>query len=371
MNDYISTTQQTVQWFKQRNDMDELEMSPPYQRNPVWLYPQKSYLIDTILRGFPIPEIYMQEVISADGASRHILVDGQQRIRACLEFLAGEFELSGKESPEWEDMGYEDLSPEDKKKILGYKFVVRTLPEMSDDRIREIFSRLNRNTVALNQQELRHAMYWGEFIQLVDKISDMDFWVESNLFTPNDFRRMLDREYVSELVVGVLHGPQNKKQTLDTWYETYETDFPRSKEVQDIFYSVTGEISQVLPELGRSRWSKKSDFYSLFLVLAKKRETFPLPREARKQLHQLLVMFGEAIDNYDVDIDTDLQPGPATVDPLLPDNFRNTVRRYALAVQRAASDIANRRIRQQMIEVVLDPVWSTAEHQNEIPVSVE
>src|SRR5688572_27252954 len=120
MNDFMSTTQQTVQWFKQRADHGELEISPPFQRNPVWVHPQKSYLIDTILRGYPIPEIYLRESISEDGKSLHTLVDGQQRIRACLEFLEGQFEILGKDSPQWADMTFEELSGEDKKKILGY-----------------------------------------------------------------------------------------------------------------------------------------------------------------------------------------------------------------------------------------------------------
>jgi uncharacterized protein with ParB-like and HNH nuclease domain len=59
-------------------------MKPPFQRNPVWIHPQKSYLIDSILNGFPIPEIYMQEFVDEGGNERHVIIDGQQRIISIL-----------------------------------------------------------------------------------------------------------------------------------------------------------------------------------------------------------------------------------------------------------------------------------------------
>src|SRR5688572_6830703 len=89
--EFQNTTHRTVSWFKRYNDEDSLEMKPPFQRNPVWTNAQKSYLIDTILHGYPVPELYMQEVVDEDGAETQVIVDGQQRVRACLEFLEGRY----------------------------------------------------------------------------------------------------------------------------------------------------------------------------------------------------------------------------------------------------------------------------------------
>jgi uncharacterized protein with ParB-like and HNH nuclease domain len=93
MSKFLNTTNRTVVWFKKANDGGDLEMTPPFQRNPVWTHPQKSYLVDSILNGFPIPEIYMQEFVDEGGNERHIVIDGQQRIRACLEFVEGRYEI--------------------------------------------------------------------------------------------------------------------------------------------------------------------------------------------------------------------------------------------------------------------------------------
>src|SRR5437588_12971208 len=127
MHRYLNTTHRSVIWFKKAFEANELVISPPFQRNPVWSARQQAALIDTILLEYPIPELYMQDVTDAEGNQRYILVDGQQRIRAVLDYLAGEFELQD-ESPHWADMAFEELSSEGKKKVYEYNFVIRQLP---------------------------------------------------------------------------------------------------------------------------------------------------------------------------------------------------------------------------------------------------
>ncbi|WP_254899612.1 DUF262 domain-containing protein, partial [Salmonella enterica] len=124
-------------------------------------------MIDTILRGYPIPELYIQEFTDADGEDRYVVVDGQQRLRACIEYMANGFPLTGtgKQDVLYDGCYFDKLIPDAKRAIYNYNFVVRKLPDMSNEEIRSVFSRINRNTVALNQQELRHSTYWGAFIR--------------------------------------------------------------------------------------------------------------------------------------------------------------------------------------------------------------
>src|SRR5690348_8232177 len=103
MHKYLNTTHRSVIWFKKAFESGELDIRPPFQRNPVWSERQQSALIDTILLEYPIPELYMQDITDADGNQKFSLVDGQQRIRAVLDFLAGQFELD-EESPRWPGM---------------------------------------------------------------------------------------------------------------------------------------------------------------------------------------------------------------------------------------------------------------------------
>jgi uncharacterized protein with ParB-like and HNH nuclease domain len=93
---YLNTTHRSVVWFKKAFDAGDLEIKPPFQRNPVWSLRQQSALIDTILLEYPIPEIYMQEVTDAEGNQKHLLVDGQQRIRSVLSYLRRRFRAPGR-----------------------------------------------------------------------------------------------------------------------------------------------------------------------------------------------------------------------------------------------------------------------------------
>jgi hypothetical protein len=346
---YLETAHRNIAWFNDRHRGDELEMHPPFQRNPVWTDKQKKYLLDTILRGLPIPELYMQDIVDENGAQQYIVVDGQQRTRACLEFVAGEFPLDPQESPEWGEVYFEELPATEKQKIFRYKFVVRTLPEMPEPQLRGIFKRLNRNVVALNAQELRHATYSGFFINAMQQESDVNpFWGESGIFSTNDIRRMLDVEYISELAVGVLHGPQDKKKKLDDYYQRYETTFEEKDIVRETFQKTTAEISVVLNVRG-TRWRRKSDFYSLFLVMAAHSSVFPLSRDARTRAANDLNAFADRVTEF---LKIDLENADAV------EQWPRNVARYGIAVERAASDLASRRARQEVLEELLAPAFA-------------
>jgi uncharacterized protein with ParB-like and HNH nuclease domain len=82
-----SATTQTIVWFRDRYLEGGLELKPPFQRQPVWSNKQKQYLVESILLGLPIPEIYLQIEIDDDQKLKHYVVDGQQRIRSILQFI--------------------------------------------------------------------------------------------------------------------------------------------------------------------------------------------------------------------------------------------------------------------------------------------
>jgi hypothetical protein len=343
MSKFLNTTTQTIIWFKKTNDTNELQMKPPFQRNPVWTHPQKSYLIDSILNGFPVPEIYMQEYVDETGKEQHIIIDGQQRIRTCLEFVEGKFDIKADESPTWGGMYFDDLSPEDKKKIFGYKFMVRQLPEMSDEDIRGIFQRLNKNVVALNAQELRQATYWGPFIRTMQDIANYGYWSTTGIFTPLNTRRMMDIEYVSEVSIALLHGHQNKKETLDKYYLAYEEEFESREELIEKFQRTIYELEQLLPDIKNTRWRKKSDFYSLFVLFASKHHLLPLSPKSRTNARALLDAFASKVN----------AAVSGVLDLALTDGENNYVRSI-----RASSDVGNRIRRHDALNDLLALVFN-------------
>ncbi|NJM05466.1 DUF262 domain-containing protein [Candidatus Gracilibacteria bacterium] len=345
MSKFLQTTNRTISWFKRTNDNNDLQMKPPFQRNPVWTTPQKRYLIDSILNGFPVPELYMQEFIDDQGNERHVIVDGQQRIRACLEFIEGRFALD-EESPTWANMRFEDLSANDKKTIFSYTFIVRVLPDIPDEEIRGIFQRINKNVVALNAQELRQATYWGPFIKTMQEIANYAYWSSSGIFTPVNIRRMMDVEFISELAIAILHGHQNKKETIDRYYLEYEEEFDSKEELITIFQKTLLEIEQIYPDIKNTRWKKKTDFYSLFTYFATQITYFPLSLGVRQQVRDALDPFAKQVTLF---LSTDSELPRA--------DFSSEIVDYGISV-RASSDIGNRKRRHEALERELGKFFS-------------
>jgi hypothetical protein len=332
-DNFLHTTHRTVTWFRKAFQNGELTLSPPFQRNAVWTNVQKSFLIDTVLNGLPIPELYMQDVGTETGEEEHIVVDGQQRIRAILDFTQGNLSLEGADvARSWRGMKFDDLSVDQKKAVFGYKFVVRILPsELKEEEIRRIFARINKNTVALTDQEIRNATYWGPFIKAIQFIADEDpFWASSGLFSANDHRRMIDQEYISELAAAYLHGAQNKKDKLDQYYQLYEEEFEDRDKLVSVFGQVTSEIGRLLPRLSGTRWRKKSDFYTLFSELAKRESLIPRDEAEIASVRARILELGSRVDSI-------LQLEESAWGNQDPD-----VISYARNVARAASDRGSR-----------------------------
>ena len=344
MENFLNTTLRNVAWFKQVYEQHELEMKPPFQRNPVWVTRQKSFLIDTILNRYPIPEIYMQETADEFGHAKYIIIDGQQRIRAVLDFLEEVFHLDEKESPEFNGAFFNDLTTEQKKNIFQYNFVVRILPDVNDAELRAIFQRLNKNVVALNKQELRQATYSGPFIKLMNELSNKEAFSQIRIFTANDVRRMLDVEYISELTIALLNGLQNKKSKLENYYQLYEEDFNETEYVKEVYNAVLGELLKILPNIDDTRWSKKTDFYSLFLVMARHYQDLPLSKEGRENARKILIEFGNQINK---------RTSTTTQEKI---EYSDVVEEYVKGM-RATTDLSSRKNRDTAIDKILKPIW--------------
>ena len=71
----------------------ELDFEPWYQRNAVWTSKQKKLLIDSLQRGYDIPKIYLRSNVNVNGKDIYEVCDGQQRIKAILDYKNDEFKM--------------------------------------------------------------------------------------------------------------------------------------------------------------------------------------------------------------------------------------------------------------------------------------
>lgn len=100
----------TVADFRDMSIAGKLILRPEYQRQAVWPERAKVSLMETILLGYPIPEIYLAYETSPDGYQTVSVVDGQQRLTALLDYLENRYALD-----ELED---KDISEEIRGEVL-------------------------------------------------------------------------------------------------------------------------------------------------------------------------------------------------------------------------------------------------------------
>lgn len=131
-----------------------------YQRGEVWSMPQQQLLIDSILRGFDLPKIFLRKL--PDGSEKLFdVVDGVQRLTSIWRFMGNEYALPRSYNhPDLGAVGGKTWSelPQDAKDRLEFaKVTVTELETENEDDIRELFQRLQKGE-PLNAAERRNAM---------------------------------------------------------------------------------------------------------------------------------------------------------------------------------------------------------------------
>ena len=98
--------------------------------------------------------------------------------------------------------------------------------------LRDVFARINRYVVRLNAQELRDAEKPGPFKEYVDAVASDAVWGELAIFADSQISRKRDKEFVAELTVLMLEGPQDKKGSLDLYYSADQRSVRRESEIR-------------------------------------------------------------------------------------------------------------------------------------------
>lgn len=256
--------------FKEWDKRKELVLSPNFQRRSVWSDKAKSFLIDTILRGLPIPKIFMRHFIDRKtGKSVREIVDGQQRIRTILTYLGDGFPIMKSHNEEFGGRYYSQLPEEVQDQILQYEISTDLILNNKDEIVLDIFARLNTYTVSLNKQELLNAKYFGAFKQTSYSLGYefIKFYLTNNILSYRQVIRMGEAEFTSELVVAMVEGMQDKTR-LERFYDTYDDEFKESDSVKKKFKEVMDTIGDIFGEdLQNSYFNSKPLFYSLFCVI--------------------------------------------------------------------------------------------------------
>ena len=187
---------------------------PPFQRNYVWDEKRASKLIESIIIGLPVPQVFLYE----QGKNSFYVIDGQQRLlsiyffmkqrfptkegRAILrQYLTGDTKidssiLSNDKYFKNFSLNLPSFTKKEKNKFDKLKFetldeykytfeILRTIrsvvikqnePDDDNSAIYEIFNRLNTGGQNLSPQEIRMSLYYSSFYRKLFEINIMSDW---------------------------------------------------------------------------------------------------------------------------------------------------------------------------------------------------
>ena len=296
--------------FLEWHTTDLLDLSPQFQRRSVWTRPAKSYLIDTILRGKPMPKVLLTQDLVARKHLRTV-VDGQQRIRAILEFVAGAFTVLRTHNTEHGGKTFSELEEDIQIAILQYEIGVDLLYNVGLADMLDIFARINTYSVTLNKQETLNAKYLGVFKTSAYELgyTYVSYLLEGGVLTHQNVNRMGEAQIASDLLVALVGGVQTTK-NIAKYYRDYENHESVPKEIVNAmgrFRETMQFIGAIYPpaDLRNTNWSRQHWFYTLFTCVAHSQsplttfDGFPRPELTQETIHYWRIALDDLSANYD------------------------------------------------------------------------
>ena len=198
---YNWTVETIISQLKNKN----IDMNPRFQRRDAWSPGGKGRFIESVIIGFPIPQIVLAEKKGLRG--QFIVLDGKQRLLTLLQFTGNAegpkngFRLSGLEvrtdlsrrtitQLEGDPARRGDLNAFFNNTIRTV--VIRNWPNTNF--LHTVFLRLNTGSVKLSPQELRQAMVPGPFSDYIDDAAIASTHVQALLGRSSPDPRMRDVE---------------------------------------------------------------------------------------------------------------------------------------------------------------------------------
>ena len=143
--DYTNNNEEGVSGYA-----GQLNIRPKYQREFVYKPAQRDAVIDTVRHGFPLNSMYWVKT-----STGYEILDGQQRTISVCEYITGKFSV-----------GFQyffNLTDDEKNQILDYEVTVYFC-EGTDSEKLAWFRTINISGEKLTEQELRNAVYTGEWL---------------------------------------------------------------------------------------------------------------------------------------------------------------------------------------------------------------
>jgi hypothetical protein len=258
-----ATNKKIIELFNMMKD-GSLILQPSFQRNLVWNNKHKESFIDTILLGFPFPEVYL-----ADGKidlltqkSQTLVVDGQQRLNTIYQYITNSEDLVLRNIKR-----FNELTDPEQTLFFDYNVVVRDLGRLDMKDIKEIFNRINSVQYALNAVEINNALYEGEFISTAKEILNTRLLSDLDIFGDNESSRMKDLEYITLIMTTLeIGGYFTSDNEVESYIKRYNDEYPNKDKIKSAIINTLSLIKS-LDLSPDSMWFRRSSLFTLIVEL--------------------------------------------------------------------------------------------------------
>jgi hypothetical protein len=273
----------------------EIIPDPDWQRGYIWKLKDEQLLIDSILRGLPIPKFYLTQEYDKKKGVIHYVVDGQQRINGIYRFLTNKFPVEIDKKRCY----FKDLDKNQQKEILSYKLNGHFMKDYKQNDINFLFQRINRTGIKLTNMEVWNNKYYKtEVMSMVNLIYDANkAYYEKALYTEENVKRMLPKDDIIDLCNCLMHGSVEggSRKELEAFLERKkDISVKESASIRSKFSKTIGSMKEILSndDLQSSLFGKRTHFISLFLAISSLMGQYYL-LEKREKLKEDLLDFIE------------------------------------------------------------------------------
>ena len=260
-----SVTNPTIADIYEKIDDKKLDLSPDFQRKFVWTQDHQEEFLDTILNGFPFPEIYVCQgkVDTKKMRTFQKVIDGQQRLTTITNYIENNFD-----KPLKKVKPYDDLNEEEREDFLSYQIVVRDIGRVAEPLVREIFRRINLTKFKLEDIEIQNAIYDGKFIQTAKELAHDIELGEFGVFHESEFTRMADVHFFLQVMStlergGYYQGDKELERCVEEFNEEFE-NYHRIKSSILNSFSIIRKLDLPIDSI----WFRKSNFFTLAVEIA-------------------------------------------------------------------------------------------------------
>lgn len=275
-----SVTNPTIADIYEKIDSGRLILTPDFQRKFVWTHEHQEEFLDTILNGYPFPEIYVCQGETDLKKLRTFqkVIDGQQRLTTIKNYIENDFKKELKKIPL-----FEKLNNKQREDFLAYQIVVRDIGRVEESVIREIFRRINLTKFKLDDIEIHNAIYDGKFIQVAKELADEISLEEFGVFYDSEFTRMADVHFFLLVMSTIARGgyfPRDNE--IEKCIAEFNEEFPEAHQIKSKILKSISFIQKIGLNID-SIWFRKSCFFTLVTELSNIEK---LPKNTLKKLNE-------------------------------------------------------------------------------------